>query len=370
VPHTTILTIPEEEQSWMLSQLRRGRYGLLLALHILLLCAAGYSPTQIQAVLFCSRSSVYRIVSRYKQEGLASLCDDDQCPDQVSRPRLLTRSIKRSLEALLKQPPRLLGWCRTGWSCATLAVQLKLSRGISVSAGTVRNWLHQIGYVWKRTKLAAKDDDPERVSKLAKIRFIFENLQKGEVLLFADELDVNLLPKPGYGWMPKGTQMEVMTPGQNEKSYLGGALNLVTGRIVHTIWSSKNFKLFIDLLLAISQAYPASRFRRIHVVVDNVKIHKSQAVTDWLAANPRFRLEFLPRYCPEANPIERAFGDVHDKCTRNHKRRRLRDLILDVKSHLRLNGPWNYKLPDIYFDQAVSAEVERLSLLSLNRRVA
>jgi hypothetical protein len=38
-------------------------------------------------------------------------------------------------------------------------------------------------------------------------------------LFFADELDLSLLPKVGYQWMPKGTQPEVLTPGTNEKRY-------------------------------------------------------------------------------------------------------------------------------------------------------
>jgi len=44
-------------------------------------------------------------------------------------------------------------------------------------------------------------------------------------------------------------------------------------------------------------------------------------------------------YCPRANPIERAFGDTHDKVTRNHKRKRLRDLVADVGQHLDHNAP-------------------------------
>ena len=50
----------------------------------------------------------------------------------------------------------------------------------------------------------------------------------------------------------------------------------------------------------------------------------------WLKQHPRIELVYLPTYCPKANPIERAFGDVHDKCTRNHQRKRLRDLVADV----------------------------------------
>jgi len=46
------------EQARMVAELRRARYGYLLALHLRLLCAAGRTPSEIAAVLFCSRSSV------------------------------------------------------------------------------------------------------------------------------------------------------------------------------------------------------------------------------------------------------------------------------------------------------------------------
>jgi hypothetical protein len=43
----------------MLADLRRARYGTLLACHILRLWAAQRNPTEIAAMLFCSRSTVY-----------------------------------------------------------------------------------------------------------------------------------------------------------------------------------------------------------------------------------------------------------------------------------------------------------------------
>ena len=49
----------------MLRELRAARYGYLLALHILLLCAQGRTPSEIATFLFCSRSSVYRVVAAY-----------------------------------------------------------------------------------------------------------------------------------------------------------------------------------------------------------------------------------------------------------------------------------------------------------------
>ena len=109
------------------------------------------------------------------------------------------------------------------------------------------------------------------------------------------------------------------------------------------------------------RTYPAHQVKRIYVVVDNYKIHKAKAVGQWLATNPRFELLWLPTYCPRANPIERAFGDVHDLCTRNHMRKRLRDLVADVEAHLHLNGPWQYQLSELYYEPAVTAAVEKIA---------
>jgi hypothetical protein len=68
----------------------------------------------------------------------------------------------------------------------------------------------------------------------------------------------------------------------------------------------------------------------------------------------------LPTYCPRANPIERAFGDVHDLCTRNHTRKRLRDLVADVEAHLTVNGPWKSKLAELYYEPAVTAAAKKI----------
>jgi transposase len=343
----------------MRTELRRARYGYLLALHLLLLCAAGRTPSEVASVLFCSRSSVYRIVRAYRA-GTLTFEEGSERARQQSRVRLLTPSLKRAVQALLKTAPQALGWCRTRWSCATLAVEVQVRRGVEVSAETIRHWLHELGWEWKRAKLAAKDEDPQRVEKLARIRLAFEQLRVGAALFFADELDINLLPKVGYQWMPKGEQVEVLTPGTNEKRYLAGAVDITTGLITHCVWYRKQTGLFLDLLDTLDRTHPAPLFSRLTVVVDNAKLHKAKKVQQWLAAHPRFALLYLPTYCPRANPIERAFGDVHDKCTRNHTRKRLWHLVGDVKQHLRVNGPWHYALSELYYTPEVTTAVDAL----------
>ena len=231
MPSTTLLEMLPEEQAQMRAILRRARYGYLLAFHILLLCAAGRNPTGIAAFLLCSRSSVYRIVRAYRTGSLGIHVDPDGQLSVAVQTSVLMPWLTRSLGALLKAAPRAYGWCRTRWSCATLAATLQAKHGIEVAAETVRRWLHEIGWVWKRAKLVAKDDDPHRIERLARIRFAHNNLQAHEIMVFADELDIHLLPKVGAAWMLQGTQDEIMTPGKNEKYYLAGALHLATGPV-------------------------------------------------------------------------------------------------------------------------------------------
>jgi putative transposase len=92
--------------------------------------------------------------------------------------------------------------------------------------------------------------------------------------------------------MPQGTQVEVMTPGTNDKHYLAGALEPATGTVHHCVGPRKTNGLFRDLLQTLEAAYPAAHYQRIYVVVDNYKIHKAKAVQAWLAKHLRIRLLF------------------------------------------------------------------------------
>jgi transposase len=362
MPTSTAVDIPAEEHAHMLAALRRARYGYLLALHIVLWCAAGRPPTAIAAVLFCSRSSVYRTVRAYRAGALGLEHAEQGQLAPPGRTTMLVPMLRRSLLALLKAAPRTYGWCRTRWSCATLAATLQAKRGIRVAAETMRRWVHEGGWGWKRATRVAKDDDPHRGERRARIRWVCEHLPLWEALVFADELDIQLLPKVGCAWRPKGTQVEVMTPGTNEKSYLAGALELATGTLHHAVGSHKTNELFRKLLQCLDDAYPTPPDKRLYVVVDNYKLHKATAVAQWLAKHPRFALLFLPTSCPRANPIERAFGDVHDCCTRDPQRTRLQDLVADVVEHVHANGPWKYKLCAIYHEPAVTEAVSKMGI--------
>jgi DDE superfamily endonuclease/Winged helix-turn helix len=182
-------------------------------------------------------------------------------------------------------------------------------RGLTGSAEPVRRWLHELGWVWKRAKLAAKDADPQWVEQWACLRCVFEPLPATAALFFAEELASSLLPTVGYQGMPQGEQVEVPTPGTNEKRYLAGALDLRTGTIVQRVWWRKTPGLLLDLLKALDPASPVAHFTHLYVVVDNSKIPYAAAVEKWLAAHPRVKVRFLPTYCPKANRVRAVIAD-------------------------------------------------------------
>jgi DDE superfamily endonuclease len=316
------------------------------------------SPTDIAHWLFCSRSTVSaaapagRLGHRPWEAALG--------PAGVPLPAGLTPARQRSWLALRKNVPAVYGWCRPRGSGAALAETLRQRRGGRVSAETVRRGRHALDGRWKQAQLVAKDKDPERLPKRAHSRFVWETWRPRDVLLFADAWDLSLLPKTGYQGRKQGTPVEGRTPGPKEKRYWAGAGDVRTGPMHYRVGARPTKGWFRDWLDTLAAAYPARRLDRLYVVVDNYQIHKTQAVQRGLETHPRFERVFLPTYCPRAGPMERIFGDLHDRVTRHHKRKRIRDLVSEGTRYLGQHGPWRYRRSEIYDTPEVTAALHKL----------
>jgi transposase len=161
------------------------------------------------------------------------------------------------------------------------------------------------------------------VSHMGRVEF------RGPVAVYADEVDVHLNPKIGLDWMGYGQQKEVLTPGQNEKCYVAGAMDAVTGALTWVDGERKNSVLFIALLQRLVTVYAEAPV--IHVILDNYRIHASRITRRARAAfGGRIVLHFLPPYCPNENKIERLWQDLHAAVTRNHRCRTMSELMQHV----------------------------------------
>ncbi len=136
-------------------------------------------------------------------------------------------------------------------------------------------------------------------------------------VFYEDEVDIHLNPKIGADWQLRGYQKRVVTPGQNEKYYLAGALHSGTGKVSYVGGSIKSSVLFISLLKHLKATYRWAK--TITHIVDNYIIHKSQETQRRLKANPKFRGIYQQVYSPWVNNVERLWQALHDTVTRNHQ---------------------------------------------------
>lgn len=135
------------------------------------------------------------------------------------------------------------------------------------------------------------------------------------------------------GWFAANSK-EVVTPGQNRKRYLAGAMNAVTGELVRVEGTRKCSDLFIALLGKLAQVYAHAKV--IRVILDNYRIHHSRLTQAVVAsAGGKIVLHFLPPYCPNENKIERLWQDLHADVTRNHRCASLAEPMQNVRRFLR-----------------------------------
>jgi transposase len=106
-----------------------------------------------------------------------------------------------------------------------------------------------------------------------------------------------------------------------------------SGRVTWVQSEKKNSLLFIALLQKLVESSPTTKV--IHVVLDNFKIHSSQAAQAAVRSlGGRGVLHFLPPYCPNDNKIERLWLDVHANVTRNHQCQDMNELMRRVANYL------------------------------------
>ena len=175
---------------------------------------------------------------------------------------------------------------------------------------------------------------------MREIEDLIEHLPRNEVVVYEDEVDIDLNPRLGRDWMQRGTQRLILTPGKNEKHYLAGALNPKTGEVLYVNNGRKNAYLFRLMLDRLGQHY--AKAKRIHVVLDNYGIHQAKAVLKDLEVkhHGRIVLHFLPPYCPDHNRIERLWRELHANVTRNHRCKTLKQLLANVYRFLDRVAPY------------------------------
>jgi transposase len=306
--------------------------GLALRCQIILLWGEGEGWLAIARAVGFSISWVGRVIRRFRDHGVAGLHDRREDNGQTK----LDEQYLAVLYEIVDKQPTDFGYPRPTWTQELLAKVMAKQTGVKVHPGTMSRALKLIGARLGRPKpvVGCPWSKAAKNRRLALIRRAIEGIGTGEVAVYLDEVDIHFNPKIGPDWMNRGKQKQVMTPGQNIKRYVCGALDVQTGCIEFVAGERKNSQLFLATLQRLLETYPGAT--TVHVVLDNFRIHSSKQVQAWMKQNGQcIRLHFLPPYCPDHNKIERKWRDLHAAVTRNHQCKTIEELMRNVQRWLR-----------------------------------
>ena len=216
--------------------------------------------------------------------------------------------------------PDLRGRSLSTWDCTEIARELIRSGVVAaISAQTVQRILaHHTLKPW-RTHLWLSPKAPRDAAFVDQVHAICElytrPLAPDEVVLSVDE-KTSIQPRPR---LAPTTAAAPGRAGRVEHEYKrAGAVNLLaafdtrTSKVVGRGYDRKRQVEFIDFLEVLERAIPAA-VRTIHVVLDNVRVHKGKRVQAWLAAHPRFHFHFTPVHCSWMNQVEPWFSILQRK---------------------------------------------------------
>jgi transposase len=209
------------------------------------------------------------------------------------------------------------------WDGTEIARQLVRDGVVkTISAETVRQILlhHRLKpwrqKMWLSPKVSRDAAFADQVQEICDL--YTRPLRPDEVVLCVDEM-TSLQPRPRKS-PTLATRKDQPTRVEHEYGRCG-ALNLFaafdtrTGRVDGTTAARKRQAEFIAFLEQVDREIPAS-VTTIHVVLDNLRMHKGKQVQAWLAKHPRFVFHHPPVHCSGMNQVEQWFGIL--------KRKRLR----------------------------------------------
>jgi len=315
------------------SAMRSSDVRFCLRCKIILNFVRGERAQKIHEVLGCSLSQVYRVAERFVQEGAIGVADRREDNGQTKVDETYAAEV---LRLVAEDSPQDHGYRRPTWTQELLALVMDGITSLRISTSRMCRLLADLAIRLGRPKpiVGCPWKTARRKRRLRKLKRLIEELPEDEVVVYADEVDIDLNPKIGSDYMLRGTQKTVLTPGKNQKRYLAGALDAKTGKLTWVEWDQKNSDLFIRQLWQLAKRdHPDAKC--IHIILDNYSIHSSARTNIAVGAlDGKVRLHFLPPYCPDHNRIERTWRDLHDNVTRNHRCRSIDELMEEVRAYL------------------------------------
>jgi putative transposase len=290
------LTMEQREELLTMSRSHKLEKRYVERAKIILCSDQGMQLDEIIKITGLSRPVVNKWRQRFRDKGVAGLKD----ADRSGKPKTITPEQKALvIEKACTKPEG--GY--TNWS------QDRIAKEIGISQSKVFQILkkadlkpHKINYWCGRPR------DPEFEQKMINIVGLYLSPPENAIVICVDEktqiqaLDRTQPELPLCSGNPK---RQTVTYKRNGTVSLIAALAVHSGEITAKTIKSNNAENFLKFLKSLDRKY---RNKKLHVIADNLSIHKHKDVKQWLEGKRKIQLHFTPTYSSWLNQVEIWFN--------------------------------------------------------------
>lgn len=292
------IVLTDEQRTELLSITRSQKieHRYHVRAQIVLMLADGNSYDEVQEKLSLSRSIVAKWKKRFAEVGIDGLKDK---PGRGKTPIYSAADEARVLELATSKPPK--GY--SNWSQGRIAKELGMSQS-TVQRILSRQDLkpHKVEY-W-----CGKSTDPEFEAKMLEVVGLYLDPPENALVLSVDEkTQIQALDRtqPELPLRSGNPRRQTATYKRNGTVSLIAALAVHDGEITAKTIDKNNADNFLTFLKHIYRKYPR---KQLHIIVDNLAVHKHQKVREWVASKRRVTMHFTPTYSSWLNQIEIWFN--------------------------------------------------------------
>jgi len=263
---------------------------------VIILSSEGMTIDQIIEQTRLSRRAVNKWRQRFKLSGIDGLKD---APRSGKKPVITPEQKLLVIQKACSKPEG--GY--TNWS------QSRIAKEVGISQSRVFQILretdlkpHKIEY-W-----CGKSPDPEFEAKMINIVGLYMNPPENAIVLCVDEkTQIQALDRtqPLLPLKPSHPRRLTATYKRNGTVALIAALAVHTGEITAKTMASNNAGNFLKFLKKLDRSY---RGKKLHIIVDNLSVHKNKEVKKWLERKRKFKFHFTPTYSSWLNQVEIWFN--------------------------------------------------------------
>src|SRR2546427_1637925 len=293
------LSAAEREELERRLRLRTGRAEDARRARMILALDRGDSFTEVAGALACNRNYISRWKERFIEERLAGL---------------YSRNLGRAVNAKTpKLEAKILAWTlkrkprdgSTHWSTRRLAKELSVNHMM-----VARVWA-RAGVRPHRLERYMASNDPDFEKKAADVLGLYLNPPQHAAVFCIDE-------KTAIQALDRLDPVLPLSPGRAERHgfeyyrhgtlSLYAALNTATGRVHGKTAARHTSREFVAFLREVLSLCPPRQ--QIHIILDNLSAHKTQAVREFLQQHPRVQFHFTPTYSSWLNQVEIWFAKI------------------------------------------------------------